>query len=126
MPRKRPRQTAKYTGAMRAILKLDVPDRKVIELSWNQEKLYDYLQNAGYFWNSKAKQWEYHPPEKADPPTELVMVRVWADADQVDDAARRVAAALLPWRLIEQSKPYPCRPPKQKESRIYLKFLAEG
>ncbi len=126
MPRKRPRQTAKYTGAMTAILKLDVPDKKVIELSWEQENLYSFLQDAGHFWNSDSKQWEYHPPEEADPPTKLVMVRVWAAADEVQAAALKVAATLQPWRLIEQSKPYPCRPPKQKEARVYLKFLPEG
>ena len=122
------KMTAKYSGALEAArrAKLNVGDS-------NQEQLYAGLQYAGYFWDSNTKQWEYHEPELADEPTPLVMIRVWADAEIIEEAAdliiTRLTLKALPkdkiWQLVERSPAYGCRPPKQKEARIYLKFLPQ-
>jgi hypothetical protein len=113
--------TAKYRGAV-AIA------HKVLNLSYmppTQEKLYGMLQLKGYFWNSDVKEWEYHDAAEADAPTPLVMVRVWADLQHVDDYAQQVAEKCTQTigPLVEQSKTYPNRPPKQLEGRVYLKFM---
>lgn len=116
-----PRMTAKYKGA------LGVAKWHEIPTEGNQEDLYQRLQEAGWFWNSQAKAWEEYDIADADEPSPLVMVRVWADAEIVEDAAdditRRVKA--LKWQLVEKSRPYACRPPKQREARVYLKFLPQ-
>lgn len=117
-----PRMTAKYKGALAVagkVLKYTQP------LPANQEELYDTLQHAGWFWDSDAGCWEYHDATEADPPTPLVHIRVWAGLDSVKSAAdvviKTVTAKKL--KLVERSKIYPCRPPKQLEGRIYLKFM---
>lgn len=118
-----PKMTAKYAGA------LAVARREFSEVSaWpDQEALYTRLQEAGHFWDSQAKRWEYFEPAEADDPTPLIMVRVWADGEiiqeAVDDLVNLVKRSKLPWDLIEKSNVYGCRPPKQREGRIYLKFL---
>lgn len=116
-----PRMTAKYSGAINIAHNKRLPAKDTN----NQEQLYDLLQKNGYFWNSNSKEWEYHDAAKADPPTPLVMVRVWADLEHVDGYAQQVAeeceANIGP--LVEKSKVYPNRPPKQLEGRVYLKFM---
>lgn len=118
-----PKMTAKYAGALAVASKAF---RHTDPLpSDNQEELYQALQKKGYFWDSSAKEWEYHAPEAAQEPTPLVHIRVWADAEVVEAAADEVVEQLRQFRLVERSRPYPCRPPKQFESRVYLKFLPE-
>lgn len=114
-----PRMTAKYTAALRTARQNN------IVTSGSQEHLYDRLFSEGYFWNSKAKVWEYHPLEEADPPTPMVMIRVWADIERVQSDANRIIENMsdMDLDLIEKSKLYPCRPPKQKEGRVYLRFV---
>ncbi len=120
-----PKMTAKYAGAVDAAhnARLNAAGTR------NQEELYALLQEAGYFWDPARKVWEYHEPAEAEPATSLVMVRVWCDGEIADEAADDLAAALAGyaktkgWRLVEKSPPYQCRPPKQLESRVYLKFL---
>ena len=52
------------------------------------------------------------------------MIRVWADASQVEAQADEVIKGLRgKFRLIGRNGPYPCRPPQQRESRVYLEFL---
>lgn len=115
-----PRMTAKYKAAIRTYHNARL--NGIIQTN-NQEELYELLQSNGYFWNSQAKKWPYHDAAQADPPTTLVMVRVWAKLEIVESLAREVVAICDDWHLVEQSKVYPCRPPKQKEGRVYLKFL---
>lgn len=121
--------TAKYSGA------IDLLKRRKIVLPAtvlnNQDKLYQALQENGFFWNSNLKEWEEYQIEEADAPTPMVMVRVWADSEVIHEAAEDLIAALKKhpgtknWQVIEQSVPYQCRPPKQREARIYLKFLPQ-
>ena len=118
-----PRMTAKYSGAVRTAHNAGLPAIKTN----NQEELYSLLQENGYYWDSSTKRWNYFEPEDADDPTPLIMIRVWAECEVVeeaaDDLARAIKKAGLPWALIERSRPYGNRPPKQREARIYLKFL---
>lgn len=113
-----PRMTAKYKGAR------DTAFYRNISIDGDQETLYERLQAAGFFWNSDSKKWEEFDIADADEPTKLIMVRVWTDAEIVEEAADDIVAKTKKlFELVERSKPYPCRPPKQREARIYLKFL---
>lgn len=129
-----PRQTAKFKAAMAALRyhneDYSLPfDQRIIVDRDDQEAVYTALQQHGYFWNSTAKIWEFSDPKEADPPTPLVMLRVWAGSDQVEDFANTLDTLVRnhfpDWKLIERSRPYQCRPPKQQESRVYLKYLPE-
>lgn len=57
----------------------------------------------------------------ADPPSNLIRVRLWADASHVEQLADTVTQMLETsgYRVLERSN-YPCRPPKQLEARVYL------
>lgn len=118
-----PKMTAKYSRAIYAYQKTP----KELDRLDDQERLYTYLQEHGYFWDSETKRWEYHEPADADDPTPLVMLRVWADGEileeAVSDLVDLIKRSKLPWDLIEKSPPYGCRPPKQREGRVYLKFM---
>lgn len=130
-----PKMTAKYAGALatqrhhNGNLSLPFDQRIVVPDRENQEALYQALQEAGYFWDSAAKSWDYHEPAQADDPTPLIMIRAWAAGEIVGEAVDDLRAALAAhprtksWQLVERSLPYQCRPPKQRESRIYLKFM---
>lgn len=112
------KMTAKYSGAVR------IAHRQGISTEGNQEDLYQRLQKSGFFWNSQEKSWEEHDIEDANEPTALIMVRVWSDLEIVEDVAGDlIRSTKKQWQLIDQSTPYPCRPPKQREGRVYLKFL---
>lgn len=123
-----PKMTAKYAGAL-AIASKAFRHTDPLPNDNDQEGLYTALQQRGYFWDSQIKQWEYHEPEAADDPTPLVMIRIWSDIEITSEMADDLQAALAEfprtkgWQLIERSTPYQCRPPKQLEARIYLKFL---
>jgi hypothetical protein len=51
-------------------------------------------------------------------------VRVWADKNKVENAADLFIENVesMGLKLLERSNSYPCRPPNQLESRIYLTF----
>jgi hypothetical protein len=113
-----PKLTAKYAAAWRFA---GSPEPKP-----DAEMLYAHMRGLNHWWNSEAKVWEYHDPAEANPPMEGIAIRVWADARHAEKAAVAVAHALRAvygWRLVETSAPYPCRPPEQLESRVYLKFM---
>lgn len=127
-----PKMTTKYGRALDTVHhhnnNLALPDNEKIKVKLdNQEMLYTDLQKKGYYWDSSIKQWEYHEPAEANEPTPLIMLRVWADGEVIEEAANDlinlIKRSKLPWELIEQSDIYGCRPPKQREGRIYLKFL---
>lgn len=112
-----PRQTRKYVAAMRIAETLGIESRD------SQENLYDALNSRGYFWESDQGEWQ-RTTEPPDPVTEVLRIRVWADASKVEAMADQVVAALTGCghEILEISKAYPCRPPKQLESRVYLTF----
>lgn len=114
-----PKMTAKYAGASRMLGRLG------LSTGGDQEAAYGALRDAGYLWDSTEKTWIKLADEPADPATPFVMVRVWADSEVVAEAADVVSEALTQkgFLLVEASPAYPCRPPKQLESRIYLKMM---
>jgi hypothetical protein len=119
-----PKMTAKYERALHTALNKVRISPILLDKMSTQEELYTALQQAGYFWDSAAKTWDYHEPEAADEPTALIMVRVWSDSEIIDEAADEIINGVKNvWKLVERSTPYQCRPPKQGESRVYLKFL---
>ena len=89
-----------------------------------QESLYKQLNKLGFFWDSKLQKWE-RDDRIADPPTDLIRIRVWAATDKVDGAASILIESAQQYGLKfqEKTEPYKCRPPKQNESRIYLTFI---
>lgn len=114
-----PKMTAKYSAAY------SLARREKITLTDNQEQLYSQLQELGYYWDSDRKEFVWHDPNEADDPTQLIMIRVWADAEIVEDVADDVARSVpKSWgKPIKRNGPYPCRPPHQRDARMYLEFL---
>ena len=55
---------------------------------------------------------------------EVIKIRVWADSAEIEDLTDLVIGRLKDagLTLVERSVPYICQPPKQHESRVYLKF----
>lgn len=89
----------------------------------DQDSLYKQLNEIGFFWNSKLQQWE-RDDRLAEKPSDLIRIRVWAAGDKVGQAADIFieSAGQYGLKLQERSEAYPCRPPKQADSRIYLTF----
>ncbi len=90
-----------------------------------QDQIYAELQKRGYFWDPKSSRWDHYSAEAASAPTDLIRMRVWAAAGEVEKIADLVVVQMNDFgrlKLVEQSEPYPCRPPKQLESRVYLTF----
>lgn len=107
------RQTQKYTKACELAT---LPHQ-------DQDSLYKQLNDLGFFWNSRLQQWE-RDDRLADPPSDLIKIRVWAASDKVEQAADILieSARAYGLKLQERSQVYACRPPKQADSRIYLTF----
>ncbi|WP_086757976.1 hypothetical protein [Nostoc sp. 106C] len=88
-----------------------------------QDQLYSELNRLGWYWEPQRKEWvrDDTPAKEA---TKLIRVRVWTASDKVEDAADLFVetAEEKGLRLLEKSAPYPCRPPNQKDSRVYLTF----
>ena len=86
------------------------------------EDLYKALNEQGVYWDSDQGLWELNN-QPADPATQLIRIRIWAAAEKIPAAVDDIKVMLAPfYDLLEQSDPYPCRPPKQLESRVYLTF----
>lgn len=117
-----PKMTKKYTEALRTGRQAGIRTG-----AGDQEWLYRILAEQGYQWNSDAGEWQHLPSLPEDEPSPLIRVRVWAEASIVGLMADGIEAALQQagLRLVERSVPYPCRPPQQRESRIYLTFEPE-
>ncbi|MEH1791603.1 MULTISPECIES: hypothetical protein [unclassified Nostoc] len=107
------KNTAKYSKACQ---RLTFPHQ-------TQDELYAELNRLGWYWQADKKEWE-RDDTPAQSATKLIKIRVWAAKEIVEDAAELFSetAESNGLRLIEKSSPYPCRPPKQLESRIYLVF----
>lgn len=113
------RMTAKYSAALAVLRKLK------LSTSGDQNTNYDRLMQAGHYWDSKLGVWIQTASQPSDPASPIIRVRVWAEAYKVEGVASQVCASMTGkgYRLLEQSIAYPCRPPKQAESRIYLSFI---
>ena len=111
-----PKLTAKYKAA------LDVA--KVEGLQAEGEALYQVLAKLQYFWDADDQVWVVANLEDADPASQVLRIRVWTDLEIVADLARDLEMAWhgLGFGLVEKSKVYPCRPPKQLDGRVYLTF----
>lgn len=107
------KRTKKYIAAEIIANKLGVSIDKNIYLK---------LQENNYFWDSDKGEWFLG--QEAEPATELVKIRVWADRAKIDRDCLAIIASLeeFDFALEEKSEPYLCRPPKQNEARIYLTF----
>lgn len=119
----KPKMTAKYSTAL-VVARREKMGANVNAAS-EQEGLYSRLQEIGYYWNSDRKEWEHHAIDDADDPTPLIMIRVWANAEIVEDVAEDVIRRVPKnWgKPIKKNGPYVCRPPKQREARMYLEFM---
>jgi len=116
-----PKATRKYLAAVGTAVgnKISLGNNPV-----EADEVYAVLNKAGFQWDSDQGKWIQLSAEPADPATELVMIRVWAETKEVDLAADRIIHNMeRAYKLVERSEPYTCRPPKQLESRIYLKFM---
>lgn len=106
------RRTQKYSKAC-----------EILSISHSsQDELYSELNRLGWYWNSKNKQWERD--DRIAVESKLIKVRVWANSEIVEELADLFIeqSSEIGIRFLEKSKPYPCRPPNQNESRIYLTF----
>ncbi len=110
------RQTAKYRAATA------LSERLGIRSTSEPDRLYLALQDAGYTWDSRLQTWNEMPAP--NPPSRLIRLRVWADGEVVEELADDLVRLLdtLGLQCDERSEAYPCRPPQQLESRVYLTF----
>ena len=115
-----PKLTDKYRRALMVAEKEQMANANML----NQEDLYLACNMRGYFWGAKEGIWAKSDAEKAEPPSNDIRIRIWTDAEIVEDIAGDVEAALARYglRLLERSRVYPCRPPKQLDGRVYLAF----
>ena len=88
------------------------------------DELYEYLIAQGYYWDANCGLWIQAADQNNDPPSTQIKVRLWADKSQVEGIAEKAIEALTDqgFRFIEKSIPYPCRPPKANDARVYLTF----
>lgn len=116
-----PRMTRKYEAALRTIHRLRLPQHG------DANSVYGDLEDIGYHWNSQIGEWEKWADQPADEPTDLIMIRLWCATEVIAELAEDVTRQMgnIGLRLVEASPPYQCRPPKQQESRVYLKFFPE-
>ncbi len=114
-----PKMTKKYANALVACQWLAMKN-----IPKDQEAVYRLLSDHGLYWDSKTQLWSKYADEPADEPMPFVSIRLWCDAEIVADAADCIIKQLeqVRFNLVERSEPYPCRPPKQREARIYLRF----
>ncbi len=110
------RQTAKYRAAH------DLGTRLGIHPTTEPDTLYAALEDAGFAWDSRLQKWNEMPAP--NPPSRLIRLRVWADGEVVEELADDLVRLLdtLGLQCDERSEAYPCRPPQQLESRVYLTF----
>lgn len=107
------KRTKKYTGA------IDI----LTHPHETQDELYSELNRLGWYWDSKQQRW-VRDDRVADPETKFIRIRVLSGTSQVQNVADNVIEAMQErgLRLLEKSPPYPCRPPQQNDSRVYLTF----
>jgi hypothetical protein len=116
-----PKMTVKYSSAVSALKKIE------LETSGDQELDYQRLIAAGRLWDSKKQEWINLAAEPAGPASPMVRIRVWAEKGKAGFLAEMVKEGLCyygPYELVDMSAPYPCRPPKQNEERVYLSLVS--
>lgn len=78
------KQTKKYVSAC-----------EIANLTHNtQEELYSQLNQLGFYWNAKLSKWERNDT-LADPPSDLIRIRVWADSEKLEDAVELLCQQML-------------------------------
>lgn len=117
------KMTRKFSEAMYIISMMGKPQ----PYSEPGEVAYKMLADAGYQWDGKKQEWIGLASVPGNPASPIIRIRVWAEAYKVEGVAGQVCSAMTGkgYTLLEQSQAYPCRPPKQAESRIYLSFIKE-
>ncbi|MGK7925892.1 MAG: hypothetical protein AB4290_11700 [Spirulina sp.] len=66
------RKTQKYKAAIPVASKLGFVG------DWdNQNEVYEFLNENYHVWNSTTGKWEDYQAEPSDPPTNVLMIRVW-------------------------------------------------
>lgn len=111
------KRTKKYAGA------IDI----LTHPHETQDELYSELNRLGWYWDSKQQRW-VRDDRVAEAETKFIRIRVLSGASQVQNVADNVVEAMQErgLRLLEKSPPYPCRPPQQNDSRVYLTFEDMG
>lgn len=112
------RHTQKYVAALEIAALLNVVSPP------SSKELYVILTQARYYWDAKTQRWVF-VAQPSQPPTEFIRLRVWASEEVIQLEADKLILTLekaLSWQCIERSAVYPCRPPEEKEARIYLLF----
>jgi hypothetical protein len=115
-----PKKTVKYIAALTVLRNLGEPG-----IGLDAEHDYDALAELGYQWDAKKGKWINVSKLPSQPASTLLRIRVWAAKGQAHAAAMVAAQALherAGWNLLEESAPYPCRPPQQNDERVYLTF----
>lgn len=114
---------ARLTAKLKAAKECVLENKLAIQIYAAPDVIYTALQGAGYWWSSDKQAWEREAA--AQPAMDGSMIRVWARTDEVERIARMVCAMMEQqgMRLVEMSQPYQCRPPRQAESRVYLRFV---
>lgn len=90
----------------------------------SSDQLYRHLQDNDYFWDSTISSWVHTPSQNNDPPSQLIKIRLWCDKNKAEQVSLTIMELMdsAGYRCLEFSYPYPCRPPKANDSRIYLTF----
>lgn len=116
-----PRHTLKYAAALQAARDLRKTGAE-IKAGATAEVLYKQLKALNFDWDSRQQMWLSVPP--AQPASDVLRVRVWTRGDVVNSVADTLVELIegCDMNLLERSEAYPCRAPKQNESRVYLTF----
>lgn len=115
-----PKMTQKYSAALKVLRSHGEPN-----IGEDSGRDYEALNEMGYQWDAKKGAWINVAKEPSNPASTLLRVRVWAAKGKAHTAAMLMARALhdqAGWNLLEESAPYPCRPPQQNDERVYLTF----
>ncbi len=112
-----PKLTAKYVAATYAAKEEGLQAIALL----GAEALYAELAKRQYFWTPSEGRWIVALPKDAEPASQVLRIRVWADKKIVERLANELAFKVN-WLLLEKSAVYLCRPPKHNDARVYLTF----
>ena len=113
------RQTTKYLAAVTAAKKAACFGKHT-----TAEQLYDKLDGAGYWWDSKLSKWVQR--ESVDPSNEVnrevVRVRITSHMDGINERVNRVIRSLkeVGFEVKETSKLYINNRPADGGARVYV------
>lgn len=111
------RKTKKYIAAKA------VAEHHGLSIEGNNQDLYDRLEQNNFQWNCREQAWEAVTEPEAT--SKFVYVRVMTAGDAVAAHADKIKELLGKegYQSFSISRPEPCRPPKQGDSRIYIQCL---